>query len=134
MTAVALLRELRQRGATVAVIGDRLRIEAPAGRLTPELKTELSVRKPELLALLTDRGETTLDDGNPVAVLLTGTVIGAVWLVADADVIAEYPDIRASGLPLFTFNEVAKLTGKDPEELRAIAASKRTFPTGRVLQ
>ncbi len=52
MTAVALLAELRERGATVAVVGDRLRIEAPRGVLTPELRTRLAAAKPELLALV----------------------------------------------------------------------------------
>ncbi|MFN8626032.1 MAG: hypothetical protein U0587_08640 [Candidatus Binatia bacterium] len=52
MTAETLLDSLRQLGATVTVQGDKLRIEAPAGTVTPELRRTLADHKPELLALL----------------------------------------------------------------------------------
>jgi hypothetical protein len=53
MTAPELLATLEAMGATVqAVEVDRLRIEAPVGRLTPELRAALMAQKPALLALL----------------------------------------------------------------------------------
>jgi hypothetical protein len=52
MTAPELLAALTALGATVRAVDDRLRIEAPAGTLTPELRTALTERKPDLLALL----------------------------------------------------------------------------------
>ena len=53
MTAVTLLEELRQLGASVAVVdGSRLRIEVPRGRVTPQLRESLTRHKGELLALL----------------------------------------------------------------------------------
>lgn len=70
----------------------------------------------------------------PAAVLLRGTVIGDVWLVADTEALAEYPDILRSGLPVFLFEEVAQLRGKTLEELKAIGMLKAEFPTSRVLQ
>lgn len=54
MTAVALLAELRSRGASVAVVGDRVRVEAPAGTITPEIRQTLASYKPALLAILND--------------------------------------------------------------------------------
>jgi len=52
MTAEALLSELRSLGASVAAVGGRLRIEAPAGTMTPEIREALTTYKTELLALL----------------------------------------------------------------------------------
>jgi hypothetical protein len=39
MTAAALLAELQDRGASLAVAGDRLRVEAPVGAVTPEMRS-----------------------------------------------------------------------------------------------
>ena len=69
-----------------------------------------------------------------VAAKFTGTVIGDVWVIADAEVLVEHPDIIRSGLPVFFFDEVEQLRGKSIDELRAIAMVKTEFPTGRVLQ
>ena len=52
MTAVALLADLRKRGASIAAVGDRLRIEARAGTVTPELREALARHKAALLAML----------------------------------------------------------------------------------
>lgn len=52
MSAIALLSELRAAGVTLAVTGDRLKVEAAPGIITPELTARLKVAKPELLALL----------------------------------------------------------------------------------
>ena len=74
------------------------------------------------------------DASQVAAVKLVNTVIGDIWLLADADALAEHPDIIRSGLPVFFFDEVEMLRGKTPEELKAIGMVKATFPTGRVLQ
>jgi hypothetical protein len=52
MSAVAMIADLRRVGIHLSSNGDRLHIEAPKGKLTPELKRVLSERKPELLAAL----------------------------------------------------------------------------------
>ena len=52
MTAPDLLAALTALGATVQAVDDRLRIEAPAGALTPEIRSALTEQKPALLALL----------------------------------------------------------------------------------
>lgn len=52
MIAPALLEELRQLGASVAVVDGRLRIEVPRGRVTPELRESLTRHRDELRALL----------------------------------------------------------------------------------
>ena len=55
MTA-ALLAHLTARGVTLAAEGDRLRVRAPVGVLTPEFRAEIAAHKPALLALLRGQG------------------------------------------------------------------------------
>jgi hypothetical protein len=74
------------------------------------------------------------DTGELAAVKLRNTVICDVWLVADAETLAENPDIIRSGLPVFFFDEIEMLRGKTPAELKAIGMVKAEFPTSRVLQ
>ena len=49
MTVGELLAELRRREVTIGVDGDRLRVSAPKGALTPELHAAIAARKPEIL-------------------------------------------------------------------------------------
>lgn len=98
---------------------------------------ELSAHKAELLAALSapERPATfDADAGELAAVKLVNTIIGDLWLVADADVLAEHPDIIRAGLPVFFFEEIEGLRGKTPAELQAIAMVKAEFFTSRVLQ
>lgn len=52
MTAKAILESLRVLGASVSLVGDKLRVEAPAGVLTDDLRRELIEHKAELVRLL----------------------------------------------------------------------------------
>jgi hypothetical protein len=52
MTPLELLVALRRRGIDLTVDGERLRVEAPRGALTPELRRTLAEHKPELIAEL----------------------------------------------------------------------------------
>ena len=52
MTSKELLRDIAARGVILSANGDRLRIDAPEGVLTTELKAELSRHKRALLARL----------------------------------------------------------------------------------
>jgi hypothetical protein len=51
---VALLSELQRQGVTLQAEGDRLRVKAPKGTLTPEVRQALTAQKAELLRLLVD--------------------------------------------------------------------------------
>lgn len=53
MTVMEILNELHSRGVTVEAAGDRLRVDAPKGAVTPELREALAERKTEVLALIT---------------------------------------------------------------------------------
>ncbi len=52
MTHQALLAELERLNVKISLAGDKLRLDAPAGVLTPELKKAVTKHKPELLAWL----------------------------------------------------------------------------------
>ena len=52
MTPVDLLAELERLNVKVSLAGDKLRLEAPAGTLTPKLKEAIAKHKVVLVALL----------------------------------------------------------------------------------
>ncbi len=52
MSMAELLVELRSRGVELTAMGERLRIDAPKGVLTPEIRETLARHKAEILALL----------------------------------------------------------------------------------
>ena len=52
MTALEIVRHLRQRGVTLWLEGERLRYRAPKGVLTPSLRAELLANKPQIMDLL----------------------------------------------------------------------------------
>lgn len=64
MTAADVLLLARTSDIVLDVQGDRLIVDAPAGALTPELRSELARHKPALVALLTTvTGFVTLKNG-----------------------------------------------------------------------
>jgi len=52
LTAASLLEELDRRNVRLSVDGDRLRYKAPRGSLTPKLKEEVRLLKPEVIQAL----------------------------------------------------------------------------------
>ena len=52
MTTLEFLSQLRKSGVELQLVGDRLRIRAPEGVLTPSLREELAARKEEILQFL----------------------------------------------------------------------------------
>ncbi len=52
MTTTSLLCELRSSGIALSVSGGKLRVEAPKGVLTQELRDELALHKAEIIAAL----------------------------------------------------------------------------------
>src|SRR5438105_3680208 len=55
MSTPELLDNLRRRGVRLEVHGDRLKVDAPTGTLTAEIKAALAEHKPEILAVLSAR-------------------------------------------------------------------------------
>ena len=60
MTSLDLLTELDRLNVKVSLAGDKLRIEAPAGALTPGLKKLIIERKAELVKLLSGNKQQTV--------------------------------------------------------------------------
>jgi thioesterase domain-containing protein len=52
MTVLELVTSLRERGVRLWVEDDKLRLNAPAGLLSPETVAEIGARKPEIIAVL----------------------------------------------------------------------------------
>ena len=61
MTTLEILFEVRSRGVRLETNGERLRVDAPVGALTPELKAALAANKPEILRHLVSSVETRLE-------------------------------------------------------------------------
>ena len=57
MTPTVLLTTLATAGAVVAAAGERLRVEAPPGVLTPQLRAAITEHKGELLRLILLAGQ-----------------------------------------------------------------------------
>lgn len=74
-----------------------------------------------------------LNDIDVAAVKLTRTTIGDVWLIRDADTLAEEPSILGQGLPVILFSEITKFRALSPTDARIVATTLRTFPGSRIL-
>ena len=61
MTTLELLRELHIRDIYVEAAGDKLRVSAPQGAVTPEIRTLLIAQKAALLALLSEGTEQSVE-------------------------------------------------------------------------
>lgn len=84
MNPQEFLDRLKESGAEVAAEGDRLRVDAPAGVLTPEIREELQARKPELLRSLRpepDGGDAGAPYWLPVTILAFFLVAAALYMV-----------------------------------------------------
>jgi hypothetical protein len=82
VTAPDLIDDLKSGGLILSANGDRLKVDAPAGTVTPALRATLAARKPELLAVLT---------GKPVA----SDTPGIAWDPRGGCRVATPPDLRA---------------------------------------
>ena len=86
MSALALMRDLRAAGAVLQARDGRLKVDAPAGLITPEMRDSLARHKRELLAMLAvDPAE--YENWAPIDVLVAWTdrpdVVAVVEDLAD---------------------------------------------------
>lgn len=94
MSALALIRECRDAGIRLQAHGDRLRVEAPAGTVTPELRQRLAENKEGLLVALTTFPDSAVKVDTRAALLVLADQLGV-----DRAVIGRIP---AADLPLWT--------------------------------
>ena len=144
MTAGGLLEELRARGARITVQGDRLRVEAPKGVVSPEIQKRLRRRKLEILRLLANREEPQPVDEFTngaisetreqfAAVRIRSRTYGEVWLARDAETAAEIA-AEGHGLPILTFDEITMLRRMSRRRLRTFLTVKSVFSGSRLIQ
>ena len=53
-TRTALIRDLRLKGVKLTAVGDAVRVDAPKGAVTPDVRHRLQALKPRLLSVLRD--------------------------------------------------------------------------------
>jgi len=123
-------------GVTLYLRGGEVRLRGNLRALPPAVREKLRAERDTLRRLLAgpDPGPGVTDptDADVGAVRLSSPLIGDYWLVADDDEMT--PDILAAGLPVFRFEEVPFLRGLRPADILAVAATKRAFPTSKILQ
>ncbi len=150
MNASALISDARQRGIRLGVSGDRLRVEAPVGTLTPELRAALAQHKTQIIDALsaTTHGDTgkfidwnqlpdpatatealgqkDMDDikaGHAVPVWL-GIVQEWAWWVRGE---VERQKLLSEGckLPIYTLGELAVIVNMSDQAVKNMHALKR---------
>ncbi len=141
MSAFTLIADLRRRGVELTAEGDRLRYRAPRGVLSPELLADLRSHKLELLAELTQCGDSSetaaLESGVPAAFLVGSPRYGEVWVATDAGVAAAIrveEQHRDQPRPVVMPDDMARLQGKSPEAIQSVLNLFAVFPGAKVLQ
>src|SRR5438128_2631752 len=129
MTAQEILEEIKMLGGRLEARGDRLRVDVPAGALTPELKAALAEHKTEVLAVLT--GDLNRDEWRNmplselerrhVAIKIRSDDYGTLWLVS-TDTERELAD---SGDPTYTVEEARRMIGLPEPLVRQSTDSRR---------
>ncbi|MFY9139529.1 MAG: hypothetical protein WAO30_02030 [Thermacetogeniaceae bacterium] len=127
MTPGALLDKLEKLNVKFTINGDKLRLEAPKGVLTPEMKGAVRKQKRALITLLeAQEARELLEKQGWVAV--DSKVLGetVLWLKDDNVV---YPS-RLHNLVKYTLHELKLLTSNPdltPEGLRRLHKAKKIF-------
>jgi thioesterase domain-containing protein len=85
VTAQRLLTRLRSLDIAVSVDGERLRVNAPTGALTPELQDELSTHKPEIIRLLRGAAYPPLTRADRTGPLPLSAAQERLWSVSQLD-------------------------------------------------
>ena len=127
MNTLDLLAELKRLNVKLSLAGDKLRLEAPAGVLTPELKEAVSQQKPALVALLEAQEARRLLEVQGWVVVYS-KVLGelVLWLEHENVVIPS----RWSRVVRYTLAEVRLLTKNpalDADGLRRLHMAKKMF-------
>lgn len=132
MTPLDLLAELERLNVKLTLAGDKLRLEAPAGVLTPELKETVRRQKPALIALLEAREAKRLLEMQGWVAIYSKTLGEAVLWCRDEKVIIP---TRWRDAVKYTLRELQTLTSNpslNAEGLKRIHKAKKEFD-GKIL-
>lgn len=94
MSARALLEDLRRRGVNLEADGEGLRVDAPAGTLTDELRAALTENKARLLRLLAWERRKLEEAGRRGLVIRWSREPG--WIALHDPLTGEWHEVRAS--------------------------------------
>ena len=132
MNTLDLLAELKRLNVKVTINGDKLRLEAPAGVLTPEMKEAIRQQKPALIALLEAEEARRLLEVQGWVVVYSKAIGEAVLWCRDEKVIIP---TRWRGAVRYTLRELQTLTNNPDltaEGLKRIHKAKKEFD-GKIL-
>jgi len=132
MTPDALLDKLERLNVKVTINGDKLRLEAPAGVLTPEMKEAIRQYKPALIALLEAQEAKRLLETQGWVVIHSKTLGEDILWCRDEKVIIP---TRWRGAVKYTLQELQTLTNNPDltaEGLKRIHKAKKEFD-GKIL-
>lgn len=94
MTAAAFLEQLKSYGVSLRVNGPKLRVEAPVGVVTLELRQQIADCKGELMRLIVSTGENDLQNDSSPA--LVASPLGYLAPAGLPDEWREYYEHRAA--------------------------------------
>ncbi len=121
MTADEILDQIQRIGALMEIRGDRLHVEAPKGRLTPDLVEDLKRHKPEVIDYLLSKSCNRIESLN-VAIKIE-SAFGDLWLVSSE---AER-GLADDGNPIYTAVEARRIVGMPEQIVRQVHELKRVF-------
>ncbi|MBZ5639929.1 MAG: hypothetical protein LAO51_14375 [Acidobacteriia bacterium] len=134
--ALVLVRELRRKGVTLALSGDRIVLDAPSGAITPEHRETLRAAKLELVRVLEQEGqvlEMSLREFERCGYAVEATV---PWLSETLWFVPRVEHIRvlmADGVRrgrIWTARELTDLlsiSGMNPQDIAGFARLKAAF-------
>lgn len=127
MTPQALLDELKQLNVKVSLNGDRLRLEAPAGVLTPDLREKIRQHKTELAALLRklkeEQAKQLLEEQGWVAIYSETLGETVIWCRDEKVAIPT----KWKDAVRYTLAELREISRLDKEGLKRIHEAKKRF-------
>lgn len=122
--ATELLARLRDLGVEYEVCGEKLRLNAPPGAVSEELRATLREHKQEIVRRLqVEEAEERFRAGKSVVIIWSGVLNEKVALVAKEEAKRLVPE----GLVTYTANEVCRLGAANlgAEALRIVHSAKK---------
>ena len=138
MTASSLLADLDTQGIRLYPEGEQLRVDAPKGLLTPELRQALTKNKADLLKALQERqgqdwGGRSLEHvmvmsadafrEAGIAVTIQSFLLGETVVLASCEAMAR--QIRSESMAAYLPDEIPLLDGLDPDTIRRLHIAKK---------
>ena len=142
MEAQAILTVLRQRGATIRLVGNEGIEVSPRRVLDDDLRDEIRARKAQLVSELRRAGSPELTDGpvlegrHRLGAVRLNSRFGELWISLDpsmTDELRAEESRRPEPRPVLMPEDIAALRGKSDAAIRAVLNVMATFPGSEVV-